>query len=87
MEKEEDEAIVEPLVNHLAHLSIGMIYQFEDKLSEKLYQLDQKIFAEQDNENEYRPDNYFSVDIFLYARACVVANGQVVFQKVLKEPF
>lgn len=85
-EKADDEAIVEPVVAHLATLPVGMIYQFEDKLSEKLYQLDQKVFAEQDNDNGYRKDNYFSVDIFLYARACVVANGQEVFQKVVNHP-
>lgn len=53
---------------------MSMIYQFEDKLSEKLYQLDQKVFAEQGNENGYRSDSHFSVDIFLYSRCCVVAN-------------
>ncbi|MEL7120117.1 MAG: DUF4240 domain-containing protein [Bacteroidota bacterium] len=39
-EKEEDNAIVEPLVDQLSSLSVGMIYQFLDKFSEKLYQLD-----------------------------------------------
>lgn len=82
----EDNAIVEPAIAHLTTLTIGMIYQFEDKLSKKLYQLDKKIFAEQDNENGYHSGNYFSVDIFLYARACVVANGEQVFQKVLNTP-
>ena len=85
-QKGENEAIVKPLVSHLASLDTALIYQFEDKLSEKLYQLDKKVFAEQGNENGYRLDNYFSVDIFLYARCCVVANGQKSFNKILHNP-
>ena len=81
-----DEAVVEPVVEYLASLEAAMIYQFEDTLSQKLYQLDKRIFAEQDNENGYRPANHFSVDIFLYARCCVIANGRKVFEQVLHNP-
>lgn len=34
----------------------------------------------------YVADQYFSVDHFLHARACVVANGQEAYEKVLHTP-
>lgn len=85
-EKEEDEAILAPAIQKLATLPIAHIYSFEDLLSEKLFQLDQQIFAENIGDNAYQKGTYFSVDSFLYARACVVANGETAFKNVLKNP-
>lgn len=85
-EQEDDEAIVEPVVAHLARLPIALIYQFLDKLSEKLYLLDTRAHAENSGNNAYRPDAPFSVDLFLYDRCCVVANGRQFFEDVLADP-
>ena len=81
-----DEDILAPAIKQLKNKPIAHIYAFEDILSEKLYQLDQQKIAENIGENGYQKDKYFSVDIFLYARACVVANGKEAFEEVLENP-
>ncbi len=85
-DKETDDAILAPAIQQLKNSPIAHIYAFEDKLSEKLYQLDQQKMAENIGENAYQKDKYFSVDLFLYARACVVANGKAAFEEVLENP-
>ncbi len=76
---DDNEAVVAPVVAHLSNLPVSFIYQFEDKLSEKLYQLDTRQHAV-----KFRKP--LSVDVFLYARCTVVANGEAVFQTVLNNP-
>ena len=75
----DDEAVVAPLVTHLASLPVSFIYQFEDKLSEKLYDLDTKLHAKPFNDP-------FSADDFLYTRCAVVANGQKMYEQILTDP-
>lgn len=82
----DDETVTTPAINYLATLPVAFIYQFEDKLAEKLYRLDTKIHAENCGVNAYRPDKYFSPDVFLYERCTVVANGHVFYEKVLTDP-
>lgn len=84
--KEDDEAIVQPVVDYLSHFSTKAIFDFQDFLSEKLYQLDGQVYAENMGENAYNSQQYFSADLFLYARCCVVANGREEYEKVLKDP-
>lgn len=84
--KEEDAAIIAPAIEQLKSLPIAHIYTFEDILSEKLYQLDQRKYAKNIGESAYQKDKYFSVDVFLYARACVVANGKEAYEEVLENP-
>ena len=74
-----DEAVVAPVIAHLSNLPVSFIYQFEDKLSEKLYQLDTRQHA-------VKFKNPLSVDDFLYSRCVVVANGKRAFQTVLNDP-
>lgn len=85
-EQEADADIIEPVVAKLAAMSVAHIYQFQDILSEKLYRLDQRQFAEHIGDRSYQPGKYFSVDGFLYIRACVVANGREIYEEVLKDP-
>ena len=85
-EREEDTDIIQPAINKLCALPIAHIYGFEDILALKLYELDQKKFAKNTGENAYQKGKYFSVDVFLYARACVVANGQEAYEEVVKNP-
>lgn len=81
-----DEEVLAPAITELANGPVRHIYEFADILSEKLYQLDHRVYAENIGEDAYQPDQYFSVDNFLYARSCVVANGKETYEKVLKTP-
>ena len=77
-----DDVVIEPSVRELAGLPESSILSFYDLLSEKLYLLDGRVYAEHsvsDNEG-------ISSDLFLYARCCVVANGREFYDKVLKIP-
>src|SRR5258708_5927466 len=80
----DDEAVLEPAVAALAAQPIRDIELFEDILAEKLHALDTKAHARQIGENAYTsPDEFFSVDVFLYARCVVVANGREYYELVL----
>ncbi len=83
---DDDEAVIKPLVEALAAGPVREIYEFQDWLATKLYALDAQIYAEQIGEDAYQPDIYFSVDIFLYARCCVIANGRAAYEQVLQNP-
>lgn len=78
--------IIKPAIEKLKEFSVGDIYRFQDILAEKLYALDRQVFAEQIGEFSYAGSRHFSVDTFLYARACVVANGKEFYGKVLGDP-
>jgi Protein of unknown function (DUF4240) len=84
----DNEAIIAPAVEALSHFSLNDICIFHNILNEKLYALDGRRFAEQLGNNRYAPEanQHFSTDSFLYARCCVVANGQSFYEKVLREP-
>lgn len=82
----DNNAVITPLVKQLSTLSIDAIRVFEDILSEKLYRLDGKVYAQNIGERAYQENKYFSVDNFLYARCCVVANGKEFYEEVLKNP-
>src|SRR5690606_32146291 len=82
-----NEAVVRTIVDYLSRLSVFHIYQFQEMLSKKLFQLDTKEHAKNSGENSWQgEDRPFSVDEFLYARACVIANGRKRFEEVLKNP-
>ncbi len=84
---DDNEAITKPLVQKLAAHSLRHIYEFQDLLSEKLNRLDTKAHAEKAGENAWKGDESpFSLDEFLYARCCVVANGKAAYDAVLKDP-
>lgn len=82
----DNDAVIEPVVKALERLSIRHIYEFDDILSHKLFLLDGVDFARQTGENTWRPGQYFSVDAFLYARCCAVANGREFFHNLLQDP-
>lgn len=85
-EQGDDEAVIEPLVKALIGSPVRHIYEFDDILSRKLFLLDGVAFAREIGESAWQPDRYFSVDVFLYARCCAVANGFEYFQKLLEDP-
>ncbi len=86
-EKEgDDDAVIEPAIVHLAGGPVRHIFEFADLLSEKLYALDGIDYAREIGEDSWSANQYFSVDTFLYARCCVIANGREIFEKVLDDP-
>ena len=80
-----DEAVIAPLVKHLANAPLAHIYSFHDLLSEMLWKLDTKQHA-QPFLNDPEEEGYLSVDDFLYARCAVVANGQAYYDNILLSP-
>lgn len=85
-EKTDMDAVIAPLIEALSKRSLADIYQFEEILADKLYQLDGKKYAEQMGEYAYQEGKHFSVDFFLYARCWVVASGKTAFQQTLTDP-
>jgi len=82
-----DEAVLKPAVAALAKHSEDDIAAFEEILSRKLYALDTLEHARNIGEDAYVDDSkHFSVDWFLYARCCVVANGKKFYESVLEDP-
>lgn len=81
-----NEAVIAPVVKRLSEFSAEAIQSFQDILSEKLYHLDGKRYAQHIGESAYQTDEIFSVDVFLYARCCVVANGKDFYESVLQQP-
>lgn len=82
----DDVAVVEPAKARLASGPVRHIFEFADLLSEKIYALDGRKYALHIGEDSWSPEHYFSVDNFLYARCCVVANGRDLYEKVLHDP-
>ncbi len=84
--EDDNDAVVEPAIAYLVMQPVRHIFEFADLLSEKLYALDARIYAQNIGEDAWLPNAYFSVDNFLYARCCVVANGKKAFLDVQKNP-
>lgn len=84
--KGKDDAILKPAKTYLKQLPVNAIKKFQDILAEKLYALDKKAYAEQIGDYRYGGPHHFSVDSFLYARACVVANAKDFYFNVLEDP-
>lgn len=82
----DDDAVVEPAVAALAQMAVPDITRFEDILAEKLHALDTEAHAREIGEDAFRPGKYFSVDLFLYQRCVIVANGPKFYEQVLANP-
>lgn len=82
----DDEAVIAPAVAHLVAQPVRHILEFADMLSEKLYALDRRVYAKHIGKDAWKDNHYFSVDNFLYARCCVVANGKELYEKVVANP-
>jgi Protein of unknown function (DUF4240) len=81
---ENNAAVCAPSISTLSLMSFDDIKKFDDILAEKLFALDGKKYAEHTGKNW--EDDYFSVDDFLYARCCAIANGKQFYEKLLKKP-
>ncbi len=84
-EEENNEAVLEPAIAFLSSQEEAAIYRFHDILAEKLFALDKRIYADQLGEDA-PGEGYFSPDFFLYARACMVANGKTYYESILNDP-
>jgi hypothetical protein len=83
----DDDKVVAPVVEALAEMQVEAIQGFEDRLAEKLHALDTRAHACEIGEDAFKSeDEHFSLDMFLYSRCCVVANGQDVYAAVLAKP-
>jgi predicted DNA-binding WGR domain protein len=82
----DDEAVVKPAIQALSQMCEPDIARFENILAEKLFALDTESHAREIGEFAFRDREYFSGDLFLYARCAVVANGREFFESVLAEP-
>ncbi|TPF19088.1 DUF4240 domain-containing protein [Priestia megaterium] len=85
--KQSEEEIIKPAVIKLATFTVWKIRQFEESLSYKLFLLDTLEHAKEMGEYCFSQQNqYFSPDLFLYARCAIVARGKEVFEDVLSNP-
>jgi hypothetical protein len=83
----DDDAVLKPAVKELAKKPLEEIAAFEEIMSRKLYALDTMAHAKQMGTDAYVDSKSdFSVDAFLYARCCVVANGREYYDSVLSDP-
>lgn len=83
----DDDAVLKPALKKLVSMEAEDIQQFSEILAEKLYRLDGIEYASNTGEYSYKgEDDFFSVDNFLYARCCVVANGKDYYYSVLENP-
>jgi hypothetical protein len=84
---ENNDVVVAKAIEILAEKPLRQIYEFQDLLAQKLFALDTMAHAKNAGDNAWISENDdFSADEFLYARCCVVANGQDFYNKVLKNP-
>lgn len=84
----DDEAVVAPLVRALSRRPVAEIEAFDDLLAEKVRALDGEAWAREGGENAFTGPHggAFHPDSFLFARACVVANGRQFYEAVLADP-
>jgi Protein of unknown function (DUF4240) len=83
--RKRNEDIIAPVVKALSKLPEAGIFRFEDILAQRLFALDGEKYATPLGWNSETTTS-FSVDVFLYARCCVVANGRRFYEKVLNNP-
>ena len=83
--RKQSEDIIAPVVETLSRSTEQDIYRFDQILAEKLHALDGEAYARTLGWSG-SDGNHFSVDGFLYARCCAVANGSAFYQKVLENP-
>jgi len=76
------EGVLLTAIEALARRPVSHIYQWEDFMTEKLFQLDTAAHAC----IAYPEPEHISEDGFLYIRAAAVAKGREHFEEVLKAP-
>lgn len=77
----DDEKVMEPVKNALAQLSDEDIFEFDNIMSSKLYDLDSRERAQK----LYGTLEHFSADTFLYNRCVAIVNGKEYYEDILNQ--
>ena len=72
-----DDRVLKPVIAYLTRQEDGVIFLFDDLMSELLYHLDTKKLAEQCQ----AADKYMSNDSFLYSRCVALINGADYYKR------
>lgn len=74
-----DEKVLEPVISYLSEQSDELIFQFEDVMSELLFNLDTR-----NNFNRCKEvSGYDSDDMFLYSRCVALINGKDYYRNII----
>jgi len=76
----DEDGAVQPLIDALAAHGEKELQEFEDLLTERLYDIDSEAHADAAGASGKSGDG------FLYARCYVVASGEAYYQRVLGDP-
>lgn len=74
----DDDKVLKPVVKYLSSQSDSVIFEFDNLMSELLYQLDTRELANQCQKAE----PMMSDDTFLYSRCVALINGSAYYEKV-----
>lgn len=74
----DDDKVLEPVIKYLSKQNDDVIFEFDDLMSELLYHLDTKEFADQCQ----KEDPQMCDDTFLYSRCVALINGRSYYEKV-----
>lgn len=76
----DDDLVLKPVKDYLAAREDADIFLFDDQMSELLYRLDTRAFADACRE----ADPLMGDDSFLYSRCVALINGPLYYDKVLR---
>ena len=79
----DDDEVMKPAIKFLASLPEEDIFQFEDIMAQKLYDIDGEAWSKN---VEAAYDGYLGMDTFLYARCGVVVNGKEFYENIRNNP-
>ena len=79
----DDEKVLAPVIQYLSIQSDERIFQFEDVMTELLYNLDTRANYERCKE----VSGYDSDDLFLYSRCVALINGKDFYQNIFRNGF
>ena len=73
-----DDKVLRPVIEYLSGQEDSRIYEFDDQMSELLYDLDTRQLADQCQ----KADPYMCDDTFWYSRCVALINGPEYYKKV-----
>lgn len=76
----DDDGVLRPVTEYLSRQEDEKIFLFDDQMTELLYRLDTRAFADACQ----KADPMMSDDTFLYSRCVALINGPVYYDKVLR---
>lgn len=75
--QDDDDQVLKPVIRYLSKQEDDKIFEFEDLMSELLYELDQEELADQCQETDPRMCD----DSFLYSRCVALINGPEYYER------